>query len=66
MDITVWPMRGALPRLEHAGLELAIFLVCKLGRRHADVLHVADALALREARIAESSRVPENLAYVLV
>ena len=61
MNIAVRPMRRPLPRLEQASLELEIFLLAELGGRHADVLDVADAFALRKAGVVEGARIPENL-----
>lgn len=59
-NVAVRPVGGANVVLEAVLLGLERLLLGEDARRHADVLHVADLLALGEARVVDGARVPEH------
>lgn len=56
----MWPVGGAHIVLKAVLLSLEGVRLGKLARRHADVLHVADLLALGELGVVHGARVPEH------
>jgi len=54
----VRPVRCTLPRLEELGLEIEILFLRELGGRHADILDMTDAVALRKAGVVHGARIP--------
>jgi hypothetical protein len=52
---------SALPSLEELAFQLQIVRFGEFGGSHADVLYMADEVALREARVVHGSRIPHSL-----
>ena len=57
-DVTVRPVCGPLPCVEKLDVKLEVLWLRKLRGCYADILNMANTVALRESSVVHGARVP--------